>query len=213
MRNLLIIFTLFISLHTQAQSTYNRLIQFNAGFSKVHLDNIRIQNAINDTSAQKFEILSWTPTISYTHEFALGQIISVSGSVGFQYLNIYYGPDYYGAPYFYISANPKVSLFYRKGFEYYIKLRVGGSFFIHHPDVIPEPTRNLLPERANFFTGVTLGGFNYFINDKIGLNLELSIWSPEMATFGLTYRFLKGEQPTLQNDKQDNELPYEQKTD
>lgn len=199
MRRWLIITSFFFSVIGISQP-YNRIIKVNMGMSGEQLDHIQIKNAINDTGSVKMEFLSWTPTISYTHEFIFGQVLSISGNVGFQYMNLYYGHQHYGAPYFYISANPQVSLFYRKGFEYYIKLKVGSSFYIHDPDVIPEPTRRLMPETANFFTGVTLGGFNYFITDRLGLNLELSIWSPEMATFGLSYRFFKGELPEENNE-------------
>ena len=43
----------------------------------------------------------------------------------------------------------------------------------------------------------------FFLPDKLGLNLELSIWSVEMATFGLTYRFFHGELPDIQNEGPD----------
>jgi hypothetical protein len=211
MRNttLLLLFLFQISSYSQP---YNRLIKFNLGFSGEQLDHIRIQKAINDTGAVKLEFLSWTPSFSYSHEFIFGKVMSVSGTAGFQYMNLYYGPDYYGAPYLYLSVNPQLSLFYRKNFEYYIKLSVGGTFYFHNPEVIPEPINRLLPEKANLFTGVTLGGFNYFVSDKLGLNLELSIWSPEMVTFGLTYRFFRGELPKIQNEGENINNKLEDKT-
>ena len=62
--------------------------------------------------------------------------------------------------------------------------------------------RRLFPEKVNLFTGVTLGGFNYYISDHLGLNLELSIWAPEMATLGITYRFFHGDLPTIQENQE-----------
>lgn len=207
-----VLFILFI-FHLGAYSQpYNRLIKWNLGFSGEHLDHIRIQNAINDTGAVKMEFLSWTPTVSYSHEFILGKVLSVSGTAGFQYMNLYYGHQHYGAPYFYISANPQISVFYRKNFEYYIKLQVGGTFYIHNPDIIPDPINRSLPETANLFTGVTLGGFNLFLTDQLGLNLELTAWAPEMVTFGLTYRFFRGELPDVQDGGPTEENPLEIKT-
>lgn len=185
----------------QPSAPFNTLIKVHAGVSHEQIDHERFVRSINDTGSVKLEFLSWSPTISYTHEFALGQIFSISGNVGFQYMNLYYGHQHYGAPYCYVSINPQLSVFYRKRFEYYIKLRVGGSFYFHNPDVIPEPTRRLLPEKANLFTGVTLGGFNYFINDKFGLNLEISVWSPEFVTFGFSYRWFRGELPVIQTNE------------
>ncbi|MBD3637154.1 MAG: hypothetical protein HUJ25_07375 [Crocinitomicaceae bacterium] len=175
------------------------MIKVNMGMSREMIDHYRIQKSINDTGDVKLDFLSWSPTVSYSHEFIFGQVISASGTVGFQYMNLYYGSRHYGAPFFYISANPQLSIFYRKNFEYYIKLQIGGTFYIHNPEVIPEPTRRLLPKKANLFTGVTLGGFNFFLTDKLGLNLELSFWSAEMVTFGLTYRFFSGDLPEIQN--------------
>ncbi|MCB9222871.1 MAG: hypothetical protein R2780_13595 [Crocinitomicaceae bacterium] len=213
MRNIILIILLFqfTAIAQEAAVPFNRLIKVHTGISNEQFENYRLANAINDTASQKFEFLSWSPTLSYTHEIALGQILSVSGNVGFQYMNIYYGSEHYGAPYFYTSLNPQVSVFYRKKFEYYVKLRVGVSVYLHHPDIIPDPARRLLPERVNLFTGVTLGGFNYFFNDRFGLNLEISVWSPELATFGFSYRFFKGELPVIQESKTNNiELQNEQ---
>jgi hypothetical protein len=195
---------LFICIPSFAQPTpFNRLMKVHVGMTSEQLDHYRYAKAINDTGDVQLDYLSWSPSVSYTHEFALGQILSVSGNIGFQYLNLYYGNQHYGAPYFYASINPQVSVFYRRKFEYYVKLRVGATFYIHNPDIIPDPARRLMPETVNMFTGITLGGFNYFITDKFGLNLELSVWSPELATLGFSYRFFKGELPEVQNNKND----------
>lgn len=194
---------LFLIVFNTGFSQYNRLIKVNTGVSSEQFEHKQIANAINDTGAIKMDYLSWSPTISYTHEIMLGQILSISGNIGFQYMNIYYGPDHYGSPYMYASINPQVSLFYRKGFEYYVKFRIGSSFYFHSPELLPDPAQRIMPNTVNIFTGVTLGGFNYFINDNIGINLELSIWSPELATFGVSYRFYRGELPKVQGENQE----------
>jgi hypothetical protein len=182
-------------------TAFNTVIKVHTGISNEQIEHVRLRNAINDTGSVKMDFVSWSPTISYTQEFALGRVLYLSGNIGFQYMNLYYGPDHYGAPFFWFSVNPMVMVYSRKKFEYYVKLRAGCSIFIHEPEIIPEPTGRLVPRNINLFTGVTLGGFNYFINDKIGLNLELSIWSPELATFGISYRWFRGELPEVQNNK------------
>ena len=202
-----VIFFLLFSTTVSWAQPYNRLVRVNTGISSEQFDHMGIQNTINDTGAIKMEFVSWSPTLSYTHEVVFGQILSVSGSIGFQYMNLFYGHQHYGGSYFYTSINPQLVLFNRKKFEYYIKLRVGASFYIHNTEIIPDPVHDFLPRTVNMFTGVTLGGFNYFINERIGLNLELSIWSPEMATFGISYRFFKGELPKIQS--YENEKPQE----
>jgi hypothetical protein len=62
--------------------------------------------------------------------------------------------------------------------------------------------RRLFSDNLSVFTGVTIGGFNYFISDHLGLNLEINIWSPELATFGITYRYFKGELPEIESTKE-----------
>lgn len=157
------------------------------------------------------DFLSWTPCVSYSHEFIFGQVMSVSGTAGFQYMNLYYGSAHYGAPVIYATVNPHVSIFYRKNFEFYMKLSVGASFYIHHPEVLPDNSRKFAPGKVNMVTGVTVGGFNFFLTDRLGLNLELSIWSVEMATFGLAYRFFHGELPKIQNEEEDTQEKLEDK--
>ena len=76
------------------------------------------------------------------------------------------------------------------------------SVWFHNTDILTEQMTRLFPDKVNLFTGVTLGGFNFFISDHLGLNLELSIWAPEMATFGLSYRFFRGELPTIQENQE-----------
>lgn len=177
---------------------HNRLIKFNIGVSSAQFG---IKNEIaefNDTSLHQFELVTTMPTISYSHEFIISNILSISGKGGFQYLNIYYDNQYYGSPFFYLSVNPAISIIYRKKFEYYIKLQLGVNYWMNKPELLEPVTRRLFPEKINAVTGVTIGGFNYYFSPKFGANLELSIWSPELVSFGLTYRFLRGELPTIQ---------------
>jgi hypothetical protein len=164
-------------------------------------EQINFKNDIltyNDTSIHQFEFVSKSPAISYTHEFVLGERFSISGKIGFQYLNIFYDNQHYGSPLVYGSVNPALSIFYNGKFEYYIKLQAGYIYRFNNPNMISGVARRLFPETNNIFVGVTVGGFNYYISDKLGLNLELSIWSPELLTFGLSYRFFRGEIPTIQ---------------
>jgi hypothetical protein len=181
---------------------HNRVLKINSGVSYEQFGHKNIFAVINDTSAHQFEMVTVLPTISYSHEFVMNDVISLGGRVGFQYMNAYYDDQHYGTPYAWISANTIISVFYRKGFEYYVKLQAGLTFWFHHPEIITDQMRRLFPDHVNLFTGVTLGGFNYFITDNLGLNLELSIWSPEMATLGLSYRFYKGELPEIQETKE-----------
>ena len=193
---------LFFSSFFLASQIHNRLLKINVGATLTQFAHKNTLASINDTSSHQFDYVFAMPAISYSHEFVINDVLSISGKVGFQYMNIYYDNQYYGSPFTYISVGPQLSLFYRLGFEYYIKLHAGASIWFHHTEIITDQMRRLFPDRANMFTGVTLGGFNYFISDQLGLNLELSIWSPEMATFGISYRFFKGELPTIQETKE-----------
>ncbi|MCC7453578.1 MAG: hypothetical protein IT222_05385 [Crocinitomix sp.] len=174
------------------------MIKFNVGISNEQIDLKRSINEYNDTSSKKFEMVSLMPIVSYTHDFIFSNRLSVSGKIGFQYLNLFYNNQHFGSSFLYLSVNPTISIYYQKKFEYYIKLQVGADYWLNKPELLDYQTRKIFPEKVNPIIGVTLGGFNYYVTEKLGLNLELSIWSPEFLTFGLSYRFLKGDVPTIQ---------------
>ncbi|MDA7803943.1 hypothetical protein N8987_05145 [Crocinitomix sp.] len=177
---------------------YNRLVQVNIGVSSEQFSFEEDISNFNDTSSHAFDFVSKSPLISYTHTLIFGDKFALAGKLGFQYLNIFYDNKYYGSPFTYISINPTLTIFYKKRFEYYVRLNVGATFWFNQPEPLPNVARRVFPEKVSAITGITVGGFNYFVTDKLGLNLELSIWSPELLTFGLNYRFHRGEKPTIQ---------------
>lgn len=196
----LLFFSLF-SLHAHSQ-IHNRVLKFNMGVSYEQFARKSLFDAMNDTSSNTFEQVTAMPTLAYSHEFVINNILSLSGRVGFQYLNEYYNHQYYGSPYLLFSVNPQVSVFYRKGFEYYVKLQAGLTYWFQHTELITDQQKKYFPDRVNFFTGVTIAGFNIFVTDHLGLNLEFNLWSPEMASFGVSYRYFKGELPAIEETKE-----------
>lgn len=194
---LLLLIFMFTVLSGSAQ-LHNRLIKINIGYSSAQLGYQQDINGFNDTSLHHFELVTQLPSISYTHEFILSDILSVSGKGGFQYMNIFYDNHYYGGPIFYLSLNPALSIVYRNKFEYYIKLQVGVNYWMSKPELLGDIAKRVFPEKFNIFTGVTIGGFNYYFSPTLGANLELSIWTPELISIGLSYRFLKGGVPSIQ---------------
>jgi hypothetical protein len=170
-------------------STYNQTSKLSIGYTSEHLDHFILKNGINDTGAVQLNFDGWAPSVSYTHDFVFGSVISLSANIGFQYMNLDYGGQQYGGTFMYMGLAPSATVVHRTNWEYYIKLKLGAVFYFHNPDIVPEPARRFFPEKANIFTGVTLGGFNFFFNEHLGMNIELSIWSPEMITAGITYRF------------------------
>ena len=193
---------LLLTLNSGFSQFHNRMIKVSSGVSYDQFRRKNLFEALNDTSSQEFDFVTAMPLIAYSHEFVLNNVLSFSGRLGFQYTNEYYNHTYFGSPLLYLSVNPQVSVFYRKGFEYYVKLQAGITFWFSHLELLNDQQKRFFPDKVNFFTGVTLGGFNYFINDKLGLNLEINLWSPELATFGITYRYYKGELPVIQNSGQ-----------
>jgi hypothetical protein len=181
--------SVFASFSQEYNSIYNMMSKFSIGYSSEQLDHYVLKQGINDTGSVQMSFDGWSPTASYTHDFVLGDVITISANVGFQYMNMTYGGQKYGGTFIYTSIAPSATIYHRQFFEYYIKLKMGASFYFHEPDLIPDPARRLFPEKANFFTGVTLAGFNFFPYEKLGFNIELSAWSPEMISAGITYRF------------------------
>lgn len=184
---------LVISLFTFSQNIgeggYNQVSKLSLGYSSEHLDHYFLKKGINDTGAVALDFNGWSPSISYTHEFVFGDIISVCGNLGYQYMNLNYGNQKYGGSFMYFSVAPKATLVHRLKFEYYMKLKAGAVFYFHEPNVIPEPARRFMPEKANVFTGVTLVGLDFLFAKNLGFNMEVSVWSPEFITAGITYRF------------------------
>ncbi len=177
---------------------HNRLVKINIGCTSAQLGYADDIKNFNDTSKYQFEMVTQLPSLSYTHEFIISNVLSISGKAGFQYLNLFYDNQYYGGSIAYLSINPALSIFYRNKFEYYIKLQAGVNYWMVNTSVLDDVSRNVFPEKFNIFTGVTIGGFNYYFSPKLGANLELSIWTPELISVGLSYRFFKGELPTIQ---------------
>jgi hypothetical protein len=194
----LIVILFFVNISLGFAQLHNRLIKFNVGISNEQIDLKRSINEYNDTSSKKFEMVTLMPIVSYSHDFILSNRLSISGKIGFQYLNLFYNNQHFGTSFLFLSVNPTISIYYQKKFEYYIKLQVGADYWLNKPELLDYQTRKIFPEKVNPIIGVTLGGFNYYVTEKLGLNLELSIWSPEFLTFGLSYRFLKGEIPMIQ---------------
>jgi len=177
---------------------HNRLVKINIGYTSAQLGYAEDIKNFNDTSVHQFEMVTQLPSISYTHEFIVSNVLSISGKAGFQYLNLFYDQHHYGGPIAYLSINPALSIVYRNKFEYYIKLQAGVNYWMNKSSVLDDDTRRVFPEKFNVFTGVTIGGFNYYFSPKLGANLELSIWTPELISVGLSYRFFKGELPSIQ---------------
>ena len=176
----------------------NRLINFRIGYTFEQIKHKALINDVNDTATVPFRFIHQMPSISYAHEFVLNETFSLGGTVGFDYMNVFKGDQHFGSSFFFVSVDPRLSLFTRIRFEYYMKLRVGLTIWTHDLTQLDDLGRRLFPGRANFYTGITLGGFNYFVNERWGLNLELSIWSPELIAVGLTYRFWRGKLPKIQ---------------
>lgn len=168
---------------------YNQVSKLSFGYSNEHMDHYILKNGINDTGAVALDFKGWSPSISYTHEFIFGNVLSICGNLGYQYMNLNYGGQKYGGSFTYFSVAPKITLVHRLNFEYYMKLKAGGIFYFHEPNIIPEPARRFLPDKANVFTGVTLIGLDFLFAKNLGFNMELSVWSPEFITAGITYRF------------------------
>lgn len=181
---------------------HNRVLKFNMGVTYDQFAHQNAFEAINDTSSHEFEFVTAMPVMTYSHEFVANNVLSFSGRVGFQYLNEFYDNQHFGSSFVFLSFNPQISVFYKRGFEYYIKLQAGGVYRFQKNDLLDDQMRRLFSDNLSVFTGVTIGGFNYFISDHLGLNLEVNIWSPEFVTFGLSYRYFKGELPEIESTKE-----------
>jgi hypothetical protein len=195
MKKFIALLLIFSGFSVNAQ-IHNRLLKFNIGVS---LEQFSIANTIkvyNDTSGfDNFNRNYTLPMVSISEEFTLNQLFSITGTIGFQNFNIKYNNQKYYSNLFFASVNPQLTVFYKAGFEYYVKLKVGVAYRQGDLTSIPQYSQAFFPEKANFFTGLTFAGLNFFFHDNWGANMELSLWSPQLVNVGLTYRFFKGEMP------------------
>jgi hypothetical protein len=195
MKKMLLVSFLLFSLFSFSQ-VYNRTFKFNVGLSHEQFNFENSVNAFNDTSlVNKFNHEYALPTLSVSEGFVLNQFFSISGTLGYQMFNTKYNNSNYGTQLFFASVNPELSVVYRTSYEFYIKLKVGGVYRVSKYQNLPDQTQRFFPINFNVFTGVS-GGFNWFLGHHIGVNVELSVWSPEFINCGITYRFFKGKIPT-----------------
>jgi hypothetical protein len=195
MKKMLFLSFILFSVFSNAQ-VHNRMFKFNVGLSQEQFDFKRSALEFNDTSMiNKFDHQFALPVFSITEDFALNQLFSVSGTLGYQMFKTKYNDSNYGTHLLFGSINPQLSFFYRRGFELYIKLKLGMIYRANKQDELADQTQRHFPGSFNIFTGVS-GGFNFFFDDNWGLNVELSLWSPEFVNFGLTYRIFKGKLPS-----------------
>lgn len=195
MKKLLLVFLLIQITWVEAQ-VHNRLLKLNIGLSNEQFSLAKDFKTFNDTSSiNHFNHKYTLPTVSFSEEFTLNNLFSLTGAIGFQSYGIDYNNEKYGTNLFFASVNPQLSVFYRAGFEYYVKLKVGLIYRQGNLESIPEYTQRFFPTKLNMFTGLTFAGLNVFFHDNWGANMELSLWSPELINIGITYRFFKGEMP------------------
>ena len=181
---------------TSYSQIHNRMFKFNIGLSHEQFDFKNTVKVFNDTSlVNHFDHKYAAPVFSISEDFTLNQLFSISGTIGYQMFSTKYNNSNYGTHLFFGSINPQLSIFYRTGYEIYIKLKLGMIYRASKYSDLSDQTQRFFPEKFNLFTGVS-GGVNLFVNDNWGINVELSIWSPEFVNFGLTYRFFKGKMPT-----------------
>ncbi len=199
MKKLLLVLFVGFNILSSAQ-IHNRMIKFNVGISK---EQFGIKNEIkqfNDTSANHFTFNSASPVFMLSEELTFNERFSLGATIGYQYFDIDYNSTKIGYDLFFLTVNPQLSVFYRKGFEYYIKLRAGFIYRNGKLDELPAQTQRHFPSTTNITTGVTLVGLNFFISNKWAINSEFSIWSPEWINLGISYRFFKGEMPKIEDD-------------
>jgi hypothetical protein len=194
-----LLFILFFSLSTNTFSQiHNRMIKLNVGISKEQFGLKNKTISYNDTSANQFTFNSASPVFSISEEFTFNERFSLSGTFGYQYFDIDYNSNKYGYDLFFITINPQLSVFYHKGFEYYIKLKAGIIYRNGNLDIVSEQTQRHFASKTNLVTGVTLIGLHFFVSNNWAINTEFSIWSPEWVNLGISYRFFKGEMPKVE---------------
>lgn len=172
-------------------SFYNRTFKIGTG---VGLNTYRYERHMqfySDTSEHQFKIQGHTPFFTFSEDIIIDNLFSIGYTIGYQYSNIKYDNQSFGTNLFFGAINPRLTIFHNRFFEYYIKMNVGIAYRDAKTDLLPLTMQRILPEKYQLFTGVTIGGVNFFSGEHFGGNIEFSLWSPETVNVGLSYRFLK----------------------
>ena len=88
--------------------------KFSIGYSSEQLDHYVLKQGINDTGSVQMSFDGWLPAASYTHDFILGDVITLSANAGFQYMNMTYGGQKYGGTFIYTSIAPSATIYHRQ---------------------------------------------------------------------------------------------------
>jgi len=193
-KNILFRVTFGLLTFNSISQIHNRVFKLNVGYSGEQFRFSNTVKSFNDTSmVNNFDHKYALPVFSVSEEFILSKVFSVSGTVGYQFFNTKYNDSKYGSHIMFGSINTQL-IFYNRGFEMYVKLKFGMIYRENRSSDLPFYTQRFMAEKFNLITGASVG-VNYFVNNRWGINAELSFWSPELINFGLTYRFFKGITP------------------
>jgi len=180
---------------------YNHSFKFSTGYS---LNTLRLDNSMrdyNDTSEHAFSVIGHSPLFSLSYSHAIDSTFTLGYTFAYANSEIYFDNKPYGSQFFYFSFNPQLHIIRNYHFEYYIKLKVGFEYDQNNLCEVPsQRIQNQYPTGFHMFTGFTFAGINYLISDNLALNAEFSIWSPETANVGLSYRFSKKCKKTTEAD-------------
>ena len=136
-----------------------------------------------------FNYHTYDPVYSFSHEFYLDNIFSMSYSLGFVSSKMNLNNVKIQSKQAFLFVHPKLNILRRPNFEIYSQLNVGVVYNdMDRGKIKSETLRHFLPPTFKLYTGFTPIGINLRITDQIWLSSEASIWSYERFNVGIKFK-------------------------
>ncbi|MBD3638233.1 MAG: hypothetical protein HUJ25_12845 [Crocinitomicaceae bacterium] len=171
---------------------YKHVIKFSSGIST---ENFYVEQVLRDhrnPETESFIFPRVRPSLSFSHEIYLDEIMSLAYTIGYTRNNIKLNGANLQNQQAFVFIKPKLNFFRRKNIEGYMQLNVGLVYNDMNFDMIQnDQMRRLLPGNFKMYTGFTPIGLNFRLTDQLWANFEGSLWSFEALSVGLKYKLKK----------------------
>ena len=171
---------------------YLQSITLSSGYSASSERSNQYLKIYSDTSRNTMSINKSSPVLTFSHDIALGNIFSLSYSLGYQQMDIDFNRSKYSSFKVFFFINPRLVLFNKKRLSGYSKLNIGVVYEDAKVEMLSSSAMTyFMPPHYKIYTGFTPIGLSLKLSNQLSLNSELSLWSFESINIGLKYSFRK----------------------
>jgi hypothetical protein len=168
--------------------SHRHVIKVSIGYSRALRNSLTLIDQFTDYS-DKFTHPSFSPVYSFSHEYYLDNVFSLSYCLGYVNSNVSLNNEKIQSSQVSLFVKPKLNIISRPKFEAYAQLNIGVVYHdMKMSRIESEGLVNQLPPNFKMYTGFTPIGFNFIISEQIWFNAEISLWSYEFANVGFKFK-------------------------